>query len=52
MLDLAEADEGFKNRLVVWRAGDGWEPICKALELPVPDLPFPHKNKRGEYHGF
>ena len=52
VLDHAEADEGFKNRLVVWRAGDGWEPICKTLELPVPDLPFPHKNKRGEYHGF
>ena len=52
VLDLAEADEAFKKRLVVWEIGDGWEPICTALGVPVPDLPFPHKNQRGEYHGF
>lgn len=21
---------------------DGWEPLCKILNLPVPDQPFPH----------
>ena len=52
VLDLAEEDEAFKERLVVWRIEEGWEPICTALSLPVPDIPFPHKNKRGEYHGF
>ena len=24
--------------------GDGWEPLCEFLGVPVPDLPFPHKN--------
>lgn len=24
--------------------GDGWEKLCKFLEVPVPDVPFPHKN--------
>ena len=24
----------------------GWEPICNLLGLPIPDLPFPHVNKR------
>ncbi len=32
------------DRLVEWRPGDGWEPICSALGLAVPDHPFPHAN--------
>ena len=32
------------NRLLEWTIGDGWEPICKALNLPVPKEPFPHIN--------
>jgi sulfotransferase family protein len=32
------------DRLVEWQPGDGWEPLCRALELPVPDQPFPHAN--------
>ena len=34
------------DRLVEWRPGDGWQPICDALRLPVPDEPFPHSNAR------
>ena len=26
---------------------DGWEPLCKFLGHPTPDVPFPHKNKSG-----
>jgi hypothetical protein len=37
------------SRLVDWRPGDGWEPICRALELPVPDEPFPHVNTTDEF---
>lgn len=37
------------ERLIDWRPGDGWDPICAALELPVPDQPFPHENKAAEY---
>lgn len=37
------------DRLVEWQPGDGWEPICRALGAPVPDLPFPHENSTGEY---
>jgi hypothetical protein len=25
--------------------GDGWEKICRFLDLPVPNDPFPHLNK-------
>jgi hypothetical protein len=38
-----------KERLLVWRAGDGWDPIAKALRLPVPDEPFPRTNTREEF---
>src|SRR5437660_1617933 len=38
------------ERLLVWRAGDGWEPLCRALELPVPDEPFPRANTREDFH--
>ncbi len=36
-------------RLVEWSPGDGWDPLCAALELPVPDLPFPHVNTTAEF---
>ena len=37
------------DRLVEWRGGDGWGPICNALGLAVPDEPFPHTNTREEF---
>jgi hypothetical protein len=36
-------------RLVDWQPGDGWEPICTALSLPVPTDPFPHANTTAEF---
>jgi hypothetical protein len=37
------------SRLVEWQPGDGWEPICSALALPVPAEPFPHTNTTEEF---
>jgi hypothetical protein len=37
------------ERLVDWMPGDGWEPICAALDLPVPKEPFPHVNTTDEF---
>lgn len=37
------------SRLVDWQPGDGWEPICEALALPVPDEPFPHVNNTADF---
>ncbi|HEX4492140.1 MAG TPA: sulfotransferase [Acidimicrobiia bacterium] len=37
------------DRLVDWEPGDGWEPICAALDVPVPDSPFPHVNTTDEF---
>ncbi len=37
------------ERLVEWQPGDGWEPICRALRVPIPDRPFPHENSTADY---
>jgi hypothetical protein len=37
------------GRLVEWTASDGWEPICAALDLPIPTEPFPHSNSSAEF---
>jgi len=37
------------GRLIEWKPGDGWEPICAALSLPVPNRPFPHENSTSSY---
>jgi hypothetical protein len=39
------------ERLLVWSPGDGWEPLCELLELPVPDAPFPHLNESKAFEG-
>ena len=37
------------DRLIDYRTGDGWNPICDKLGLPVPDAPFPHVNTTEEF---
>lgn len=37
------------DRLVEWQPGDGWEPICAALGVPVPAEPFPHVNSTEDF---
>jgi hypothetical protein len=32
------------ERLLVWSARDGWEPLCAFLGIPVPEAPFPRLN--------
>jgi hypothetical protein len=36
-------------RLVEWQPGAGWEPLCAALGIPVPDEEFPHTNTTEEF---
>lgn len=37
------------DRLVEWQPTDGWEPLCRALGVPVPDRPFPHENSTAAF---
>jgi hypothetical protein len=56
--DKAHAIAVFKNhieevkrvvpgeRLLVFEARQGWEPLCSFLDVPVPaNIPYPHRNK-------
>ena len=43
------------DRLVEWSPGDGWAPLCAALDVTEPDEPFPHTNTTAEFrdrHGW
>jgi hypothetical protein len=37
------------DQLVEWRPGDGWEPLCAALNVTVPDAEFPHINTTDDF---
>ena len=34
------------ENLLIFQVKEGWEPLCAFLEVPVPDVPFPHVNDR------
>jgi hypothetical protein len=36
-----------KDRLLEYNVKQGWEPLCKFLEVDVPDAPFPMLNESG-----
>jgi hypothetical protein len=36
------------DRLYFFDVKDDWEPLCRILDCPVPDEPFPHVNDREE----
>jgi hypothetical protein len=37
------------DKLIDYHPGDGWEPICDKLGLPVPSEPFPHLNTTDDF---
>lgn len=38
-----------EGRLLDYRLEDGWGPLCEFLGKPVPEVPFPHVNKRKDH---
>ena len=39
-----------KEKLLVYRPGDGWEPLCTFLGVPVPATPYPKTNSTEEFN--
>jgi hypothetical protein len=37
------------DRLLVYQVGEGWEPLCRFLDVPVPEVPFPHLNDTASF---
>jgi len=33
---------------LVWNVADGWEPICKFLNVPIPEKPIPKANQTND----
>lgn len=37
------------EKLLVFEVSQGWEPLCKFLQQPIPDVPFPHVNDTDDF---
>lgn len=37
------------DRLLTYTIGDGWEPLCRFLGKPVPDMPYPRRNSTADF---
>ncbi|HYV94490.1 MAG TPA: sulfotransferase [Chitinophagales bacterium] len=40
-----------KEKLLVYNVKEGWEPLCRFLNVPIPAKPFPHSNTTAEFLG-
>lgn len=40
------------EKLLLFHAADGWEPLCTFLGVPIPDQPYPHANTTSEFRRF
>jgi len=38
-------------RLLIYEAGQGWEPLCRFLAVDVLDVPYPNENSRANFIG-
>ena len=38
-----------KERLLVYELGEGWEPLCDFLGVPIPATPYPAANTREDF---
>lgn len=38
-----------RDQLLVYDVRDGWGPLCEFLDVPVPDVAFPHLNDRADF---
>lgn len=38
-----------RDRLLVHNLGDGWDPLCAHLGVPIPDDPYPSRNSASEF---
>jgi hypothetical protein len=48
--NTAEVQAAFdRRRLLTYNLGDGWEKLCRFLDKPIPDTPFPHSNSAEEF---
>jgi hypothetical protein len=50
MDNIARVEEAVpKERLLIFRPSDGWDPLCRFLDTTPPDIEFPQCNRRGDF---
>lgn len=55
LLQLYESHNQYVRRVVPhcklleYRPGDGWRPLCSFLDIPVPEQHFPHTNAQNNF---
>ncbi|MCI5136205.1 MAG: sulfotransferase family protein [Candidatus Electrothrix sp. AW2] len=37
------------ERLLIYRVREGWEPLCRFLDVEIPDNVFPHRNAQADF---
>jgi Sulfotransferase domain len=48
--NIADVQAAFPpERLLTCRLGDGWQPLCRFLGKPVPDVPYPQSNSTEQF---
>lgn len=48
--NIAEVQAAFSSdRLLTYTTGDGWSPLCRFLERPIPAEPYPQSNSTAEF---
>lgn len=38
------------DKLLVFKSKEGWEPICRFLDLPIPNIPYPTSNSSQSFY--
>ena len=39
----------FSEKLLIYNVKEGWAPLCKFLEVPIPKEPMPRSNDKGQF---
>jgi hypothetical protein len=48
--NIADVQAAFPpERLLTYRLGDGWQPLCRFLGMPVPDMSYPQSNSTEQF---
>jgi hypothetical protein len=49
--NIAEVQASFtSDRLLTFTLGDGWEPLCRFLDVPIPEVAFPSSNSTDDFN--
>lgn len=49
--NVADVQSAFgPERLLTYQLGSGWEPLCRFLDVNIPDVPFPSGNESASFH--